>query len=131
MSTDTSSSQASEPVPRDPSAFRPSPHFGTKVKDLGTDRNRHLDGDIINGCIKHGERRKVGAGLYHLRETFDAATYRLVVDVDDREVITGYPISINSEAARQVDSRWSHDQVEDILHFIRTDPRPDRDYESR
>ncbi|WP_135807345.1 hypothetical protein [Halorussus marinus] len=128
MSTDTSApSQIAETVPRDPSAFRPSKHFASKVKDLGTDRNRHLDGEIINGCIEHGSRRKVDSGVYHLRETFGGATYRLVVDVDDREVVTGYPISINTDAAKR-SGRWSTDQIEDIRHFIKTDPRPDRDY---
>jgi hypothetical protein len=120
MSTETSS----EPVPREPGAFRPSIHFGQQSKDTGTDRNRHLDGDIIDGCIEHGERRQQTKSVYWLRETFDAVTYRLVVDIQEGEVITGYPIGIDPQAARRLDSRWTDGQVEDILHFIRTDPRP-------
>jgi hypothetical protein len=122
MSTDTS---VSDSVPREPSAFRPSIHFAGRQKDLGTDRNRHLDGDIINGCITDGERDQRTDAVYWLRETFDAVTYRLVVNVEEGEVITGYPIGIDPEAATQPGSRWTDEQVEDILHFIRTDPRTD------
>ena len=118
----------SDPVPRDPSAFRPAIHFGQQKTDAGTDRNRHLDGEIINGCIERGDRRKVDTDVYWLKETFDAVTYRLVVDLAEREVITGYPIGIDPNAAKKPGTRWTHEQVEDILHFIRTDPRPDRDY---
>jgi len=112
-------------VPRTPSAYRPSIHFGERARDLATDRNRHLDGDIIDGCIERGSVRKVDASTRWLRETFGGVTYRLVVDVADREVITGYPISINTEAAR-ASGRWSPQEIEDIREFIATDPRTDR-----
>ncbi|MFC4549398.1 MULTISPECIES: hypothetical protein [Halorussus] len=123
MSTDTPTPE----VPREPSAFHPSIHFGQQTTDAGTDRKRHLDGEIIDGCIERGDRRKRTDSIYWLRETFDAVTYRLVVNIDDNEVITGYPIGIDPNAAKQLGSRWTDDQVEDILHFIRTDPRTETD----
>jgi len=128
MSTDSSPPSASggggAELPRDPSAYRPSIHFGQQATDAGTDRPRHLDGDIIDGCIERGDATKVNAGVYHLRETFAGVTYRLVVDVDDREVVTGYPISVNTEAARRSD-RWTSTEIDEIRHFIATDPRTD------
>lgn len=124
--TTTTSETVDDPVPRDPSAFRPSIHFGGRQKDLGTNRNRHLDGDIINGCITDGDRDQRTDSVYWLRQTFDAATYRLVVDVDEMEVITGYPTDIDTETAAKPGSRWTDKQVEDIRHFIESDPRTDK-----
>lgn len=123
-STTTPSESRGDGIPRDPGAYSPSTHFGQQYSDAGTDRKRHLDGDIINGCIRHGTIRKVDASTRWFRETFDGVTYRLVVDVDMREVITGYPIGVNTEVAGQ-SPRWTSTQIEDIQHFIRTDPRQD------
>jgi len=126
MSTETDASGDPSPdvLPRDPSAYRPSTHFGQRFRDRYDDRDRHLDGEIVDGCIEHGDAKKVNAGIYHLRETFGGATYRLVVDVDDREVVTGYPVSINTEHARR-SGRWTSQEIEDIREFIASDPRPD------
>lgn len=118
MSTDSQS----EPVPREPSAFRPSTHFAQQAKNCGTDHNRHLDGEIIDGCITDGKQTQVGPSVYWLRETFDAVTYRLVVDISKREVVTGYPIGIDPQAARR--GRWSSDQIADILAFLRDGETP-------
>jgi hypothetical protein len=111
-------------VPRDPSAFRPSIHFGERAGDRYTERKRHLDGEIIDGCIERGDVRKVDATTRWLRETFAGVTYRLVVNVEKREVVTGYPIGINTEAARD-SGRWTSQEIEDIREFIATDPRAD------
>lgn len=108
--------------PRDPSAFRPTPHFTERYHDRYGAENRHLDGDIVAGCIEDGTATEADAnGIVYLRETFAGATYRLVVDVDDREVVTGYPLAINTEAAKQ-SSRWTTTQVEEIHAFVASGP---------
>lgn len=111
-----------EAIPRRPAAYRPSIHFGQQASDAGTDRKRHLSGDIINGCIQHGTLTQHDHTTVYFRETFGGITYRLVVNTREREVITGYPISINTEVAHQ-SPRWTSEEVEDVLHFIQTDPR--------
>ncbi|MFC6825701.1 hypothetical protein [Halopelagius fulvigenes] len=110
------------PTPREPSAYRPGIHFGERFGDRYSDRKRHLDGEIINGCIENGVVTKQGRDLWWLRETFGGVTYRLVIDTEEREVVTGYPVSINTDAARE-SGRWSAQQIEEIRHFIATDPR--------
>lgn len=117
------STQAGD-VPRDPSAFRPSLHFPERFHDRYEDDRppRHLDDEIVADCIKHGEVRPGPGGVVWLRKTFDAVTYRLVVDIESREVVTGYPIGINTDAAKR-SGRWTSEQVEDIREFIATDPR--------
>lgn len=112
-------------IPRRPAAYHPSIHFGQQAKDAGSDRRRHLDGDIIDGCIERGEIRRADTSTWFFRETFDGVTYRLVVDVLEREVITGYPISVNTDVAHS-SPRWTHQQIEDVQHFIVTDPRPQK-----
>jgi len=113
-------------VPREPSAFRPSLHFPERFHDRYEDDRppRHLDDEIVRGCIEDGEVTEADPGIIWFRETFGAVTYRLVVNESEREVLTGYPISINTEAAR-TSGRWSEDQIEDIRRFIATDPRQD------
>jgi len=119
MSTDVQS-----PFPREPSAFRPSLHFPERFNDRYEDDRppRHLDDEIVRGCIEDGSPKKVNRGIYHLHETFGGIIYRLVVDVDDQEVITGYPVEVDSVAARE-SGRWSSQQIADIREFIATDPR--------
>ena len=118
MSTETPAPD----VPREPSAYRPTVHFAQQAKNSGTDHNRHLDGEIIDGCITRGKQTQVAPGIYWFRETFDAVTYRLVIDTDEREVVTGYPIGIDPATARR--GRWSDDQIEDILAFLRDGETP-------
>jgi len=115
--------------PREPSAYHPTNHFGETVRDrVGDDRPpRHLDGDIIDGCITEGSVRKVNAGVHHFVATFAGVEYTLAIDTDDREVITGYPSAIDEATARQ-SVRWSPQQIEDIREFIATDPRETRRY---
>lgn len=114
-------------LPRETGAYRPGIHFGTRFRDRYEDDRppRHLDGEIIRGCIEDGDVREADPGTVWFRETFGGATYRLVVDAGDREVVTGYPIAINTEAARR-SGRWTSEQIEDIRRFIATDPRNDR-----
>lgn len=120
MSTQPSSSD----VPRDPSAFRPTPHFTERFHDRYEDElpPRHLDGDIVSGCIQEGSIDAQPGGKVAFRETFGGVTYLLVVDPTDREVVTGYPIAINTDVASASD-RWSSREVDDIHEFIRHDPR--------
>lgn len=117
MSTDA-------PLPREPSAYRPSIHFPERFHDRYEDDRppRHLDDEIVRGCIERGNVKHTDPGTVWFRETFGGVTYRLVIDIDDREVITGYPISINTEVA-QASGRWSPSQINDIRTFIVTDPR--------
>lgn len=122
---------ATTQVPREPSAYHPTNHFGDTVRDRVSDDRppRHLDGDIIDGCITHGTVRKVNAGVHHFTATFGGVEYTLAIDTDDREVITGYPSAINKHEARE-SARWSAQQIEDIREFIDTDPRETRNYHS-
>jgi len=113
-------------LPREPSAYRPSLHFPERFHDRYEDDRppRHLDDEIVAGCICHGDVRRPADDTALFRETFGGVTYRLVVDSEDHEVVTGYPIGINTEAAR-ASGRWSPQQIEDIREFIATDPRHD------
>jgi len=116
-------------VPREPSAFRPSNHFAERFKGRNYDDRppRHLDGEIINGCISRGTTTRQGSGIVWFRETFAGVTYRLVANVDKGVVVTGYPISVNTKHARE-SGRWSAEQIDDIREFIATDPRTDKTY---
>ena len=113
-------------MPREPSAFRPSLHFPERFHDCYEDDRppRHLDDEIVRGCIENGEVTDADPDIYWYRETFDGVTYRLVVNDSKREVITGYPISINTEVAES-SGRWTPEQIEDVRRFIKTDPRQD------
>jgi len=112
--------------PRESSAYRPSTHFPIRFHDRYEDERppRHLDDEIVRGCIEDGAAREADPGTVWFRETFGGATYRLVIDIEMREVVTGYPISINTEAAQR-SGRWTSQQIEDIREFIATDPRSD------
>ncbi|MDS0280277.1 hypothetical protein NDI85_21060 [Halomicroarcula sp. S1AR25-4] len=112
--------------PREPSAYRPTFHFTQRFHDRYEDDRppRHLDDEIVATCITDGAVTKADPGTVWFRATFGGVTYRLVVDVDVGEVVTGYPISINTEAARD-SGRWTSEQIEDIREFIATDPRSD------
>lgn len=116
MSTD--SQPASEPVPREPSAYRPTCHFADRFNDRYDDYERHLDGEIIDGCITTGTLTRVSPEKCFLRETFAGVTYRLIVNPVAGTVLSGHPISINTEYARESD-RWTERQVQDILEYLR------------
>ena len=106
--------------PRDPSAYAPSNHFVGHVRDWTDGPDRHLDGDIIRACIEEGEVRPHphDPEKRYFRATVAAVTYRLVVNVEQGVVVTGYPLGINPDAARD-SGRWSSRQIEDILAFLR------------
>ena len=110
--------------PREPSAYRPSFHFPERFHDRYEDDRppRHLDDKIVRGCIGDGEMRTPpGSTKALFRETFGGVDYRLVIDLEDREVVTGYPVEIHTHEARE-SGRWTQQQIEDIRRFIRTDP---------
>ncbi|GAA1280398.1 hypothetical protein GCM10009646_79350 [Streptomyces aureus] len=113
MSTDSQDS-----LPREPSAWRPGNHFGQKFKDA----DRHLDGEIVRGCIERGAAKKVNRGVYQVRETFGGVTFCLALDAAEGELITGYPDAIDVDVARE-SGRWSPQQIRDIETFIANDPR--------
>jgi len=111
-------------LPREPSAWMPSLHFPERFHDRYED---NLDGEIVEGCIRDGTINDEcrSSQIVWFRETFGGVTYRLVLDTRKREVVTGYPISINTEVA-EASGRWSPSQIEDIREFIATDPREER-----
>jgi len=111
-------------VPREPSAYTPSMHFSERFHDRYEDDRppRHLDDEIVRGCIERGDARKINAEKWWLEETFGGVTYRLVVTVPDMDVITGYPIQCDRDVA-WASGRWSSQQLDDIEAFIATDPR--------
>lgn len=117
--------------PREPSAYRPSLHFPERFHDRYDDERppRHLDDEIVRGCIEDGEMRSPpGTSKALFRETFGGVDYRLVVDLADREVVTGYPIEIRTDEARD-SGRWTPQQIEDIRRFIATNPSENVDGE--
>lgn len=119
MSTDA------EQVAREPSAYRPSIHFGERVKDNYDDYNRHLDGEIIDGCIREGDVTRESAAICHLEYEFGGVGYRLVVNVLKGEIVTGHPLWIYTETARD-SGRWSSQQIADICEFLEDKGRPVR-----
>lgn len=121
---------ATSDVPREPSAFRPSLHFPERFHDRYEDDRppRHLDDEIVRECIERGEVRQPADDVALFRRTFGGVDYRLVVDLGDSEVVTGYPVEID-QAAAEDSSRWTPDQVEDIVEFIATDPSDNVDGE--
>jgi len=117
---------ATSNVPREPSAYRPTIHFHERFHDRYDDDRppRHLDGKIVDGCITRGEAIQKDGCTYELRETFGGVTYIIVVNAAKGKVVSGYPVGINTEVA-EASGRWSSDEIDDILEFIRTDPRHD------
>ena len=116
-------------VPREPSAYRPSIHFPERFHDRYEDERppRHLDDEIVRGCIEDGEmRRPAGSSVVLFRERFGGVDYRLVASLAKQEVVTGYPVEIHTDEARE-SGRWTKQQIEDIRRFIATDPSSDVD----
>jgi hypothetical protein len=111
-------------VPRDPGAYRPSLHFPERFHDRYEDDRppRHLDDEIVRTCIEDGEVTQPAADTLLYRHEFGGVDYRLVVNPQKEEVVTGYPVEIDTDVA-EASGRWSPDQIDDIQEFIRTDPR--------
>jgi hypothetical protein len=110
-------------VPRDPEAYRPSLHFPERFHDRYEDDRppRHLDDEIVDTCITEGDLRRPEPDIALFRHDFGGVDYRLVATLDDNEVVTGYPVEIDTKAAEQ-SGRWTPDQIDDIEMFIRTNP---------
>lgn len=117
----TASDNRGPDVPRDPSFYSPTLHFGERFKDIYDEFNRHLDGEIVNTCITEGTAQRVGPEKVTLRSTIAGVTYRLVVNPSTGDVLSGYPISINTRYAQET-GRWSEAQIDDILEFLRNTP---------
>lgn len=115
-------------VPRQPIAYTPTVHFGEKFDDKYDEHDRYLDDDVVRECIENGDTYARSelvddgdfdpeAGPLYFRATVEAVTFRLVIDVDDREVITGFPIGVDTD--RALDSgRWSRSDVDGIREFL-------------
>ena len=73
MSTDV------QAPPREPSAYRPSLHFPERFRDCYEDDRppRHLDDEIVRGCIEVGSVTEADPGIAWFRETFGGVTYGL------------------------------------------------------
>lgn len=121
-----------EPVainpPRQPIAYTPTLHFGEKFDDKYDEHDRYLDDDVVRECIENGETYARSeliddgefdptAGPVYFRATVGGVTFRLVIDVDDREVITGFPIGVQPESAIE-SGRWSRSDVDGIREFL-------------
>lgn len=103
--------------PREPPAYRPTVHFLERLRDSYDEFNRHLDGDIIEQCIRDGEVSHEGPGIYHFENTFGGVRYRLVVNTRKGVVVTGHPIGIDTSKA-EASGRWSKPEIEDICEFL-------------
>lgn len=116
MSTAT---ESGEEPPRDPSAYCPSLHF---ANDVVPQERRHIDGEVIDTCIEEGKVLSQPDGRVYYRATLAGITYRLVASPAKREVITAYPIGINTEVALE-SGRWSSSDVEDVRQHISEESR--------
>lgn len=108
-------------VPREPSAYRPTVHFQERFRDKYDSYNRHLDGEVIEGCIRNGGVTQPSSNICYFEQAFGGVTYRLVVNTVRDVVITGHPVSIDPEAARE-SCRWSSRQIDEIREFLAAKP---------
>jgi len=115
MSTDTSTTGD---VPRKPGAYRPTNHFAERAKNLYDRYDRHLDGDIINTCIRQGELDRQGRHDAVFRHEFDGVTYEIVVNPTNGTVQTGRPCRLDWQTASESD-RWTTSQLHDIDEFLK------------
>lgn len=88
---------SSQEIPRDPGAWSPTPHLGDRLRKP----DRHLTGEAIRRCIEDGTQRPARQGRVALDAWVDGIQYRLVLEPDTREVVTGYPTRIDGESARK------------------------------
>jgi len=117
--------QSDPELPRDPAAYRPTNHFAERFHDRYDEYNRHIDGEVVRACIEDGEARDRAGDRVYLRKTIGGVTFRLVVSPGMGTVVTGHPIGVNTEAARD-SGRWSAQQIEEIQEFLAAGP-PDHD----
>lgn len=117
MSTD---SQSPDPIPRDPSAYRPTCHFRDRFRDATDDPPRHLDGEIVRECITNGHISREDEAAVRFRREFDGVEYVIVVNPDSGTCVTGHPVALDWQTASQPDSRWTTDQLEDIDAFLKS-----------
>jgi len=108
-------------IPREPSAYSPSLHFAERFRDRYDEFNRHLDGEIVAGCIEDGTATVYTPHKVQLHETFGGVEYRLVVNPARGSVVSGYPVDVNEHQARE-SGRWSESELQDIREFLAQDP---------
>jgi len=122
MSTDTSSTSAGEPVPRDPSAYRPTNHFRDRFRDATDDPPRHLDGEIVRTCITEGRIDRRDSDAVRFKAAFDGVTYVIVADPEHGTVLTGFPTALDWQTAIK-SNRWTRSQLEDIDAHLKAKSR--------
>lgn len=110
---------SAEQLPREPSAWSPTPHLGDRVRKP----SRFLDGDAIRACIEEGVRHELGNGYVATEQWVDGVHYRLVLDPETREVVTGYPQGVDQEVA--LASGWTEGQLQEVREAIRREKRRD------
>jgi hypothetical protein len=127
MATASREHNTLQDLPRDPSAYRPGIHFTARFHDRYEDDRppRHLDEEIVRTCIEEGAARSGDGNAVWLRDTFGGVDYRIVVNPDTKQLVTGYPVAIDREEA-WLSGRWTTPQLNDIEEFIATDPRQHR-----
>ena len=111
---------STEQLPREPSAWSPTPHLGDRVRKP----DRHLDGDVIRTCIEEGVRHELGNGYVAAEQWIDGVHYRLVLDPQSREVVTGYPQGVDQEVA--LANGWTKGQLQNVREAIRQAEQTDR-----
>jgi hypothetical protein len=117
MSTDSG-----EPdIPREPSAYRVTLHFKQRFEDAQSEFRRHLDGEIIQRCITHGEPLRENRHTVRFEETIAGVTYRIVVNPTNGTCVSGYPTAIDWDIAMD-SGRWTRPQLEDIQEFLDAKP---------
>ena len=69
---------------REPSDYHPGGEF------VHRKRERDIPGGAIQECIQHGDVKKARDGRVKMTATHRGEEYTLIIDPDDRAVITGY-----------------------------------------
>lgn len=104
---------STEQLPRETSAWSPTNHLGDRVRK----GDRFLDGDVIRACIEDGVYRTHSDGRVAAEQWVDGVHYRLVLEPETREVITGYPQGIDEQAA--LEAGRTAGQIEAIRERIK------------
>lgn len=99
--------------PREPALYTPLSHFAQRQKE----GERHLDGEVINSCIKDGELRDNGDGCALFRKEWgDGVAYYLIAGFHEkgyRVVVTAWPHLHDREDALN-SGRWSSTELDEI-----------------
>lgn len=76
------------PIPREPSAYRPTGHFCYRFKYR---ESPPITPAVIRTCIREGRLKNTSVReLYYLEAEVRGITWRLLVNVPDRRVVTAF-----------------------------------------